>query len=286
MSGSTVTLTFIPLRSLTYVDLETLLAHAEYADIDVPRASEVVERAVRTGSLTASAGIGSVQLGGGKSKDIEYQRTYSLEPKNNAVVSKVIDALFDGHHAVTAEEDTVLLKDQLIELTGHNHLTPASMAGKVLHIALQVANGSDQDISNLTFDQSNPDLLEQLKRVYLANEVLPVPILLEMAKSPLGCRVFINLSPNHFVDAAGVDRVEGEVTILGTVSTLIDAGKAITAERWLLDGYEWTMRRIMMTNIEDRIDELVSALGLTFPDTDIRHIVEGPAVIIDAIAVY
>lgn len=277
----------MPLRSPTYLDLKTLLAHAQYAGVEVPVATEVVERAARKGSLSGSAGFGPLQGGAERGRETEVQRSYSLDPQTKAVVSRAIDELILAEHIISRPDpQRALSKGDAIELDGWSRMTPASMVGKMFHLCLRTIQTTDQDIRALDFAQIQPELMDEFKKIYAGNEVLPIPILLELTGTGLDIRTFVSLSANNFVDAAGVDRVEGDVTVLGTVSQIVDEGKGLNTERWLLDGYEWLLRRVLMTNIDDVIARATGAFDVKFDDSEVRHVIQGPAIVIDGVAVY
>ncbi len=128
----------------------------------------------------------------------------------------------------------------------------------------------------------------QLKQVYLQNELLPMPMLVELSGTPMAQRVYVNVAPDHFIDTASANRIEGGVRILGTVTDLVagDEDGYLSAERWLLHDWEYLIRRKLMTQIEDVVKEIFAQLELDQPAEDVRSYVTGPAVILDAIAIY
>jgi hypothetical protein len=133
-----------------------------------------------------------------------------------------------------------------------------------------------------------PELAQQLKQVYLQNELLPIPILLELSGSTLPQRVYVNVRPDHFIDAASSNRAEGERRVLGTVAHLVPGGDGgyLSAEDWLLHDWENMMRRMAMLKLEDVVKQLVDQLDLGLPAEDVHSYITGPAVVIDAIALY
>jgi hypothetical protein len=162
------------LRTPIYLDMETLLAHAEYCEIAVPQKEDIVEKITRQGSARATAGVSGIGLGGSVGKDVEYQTSYSLTPRHKAIVSKSIDALIAGGHTTSPAPNTVLSKDQLIEVEGISRVTTASMAGKMFHLLLRVLKESSTTVENLDFDALGPEFMEQFKSIYLGNELLPI----------------------------------------------------------------------------------------------------------------
>jgi hypothetical protein len=90
---------------------------------------------------------------------------------------------------VDPDEETPIGKDDLVEFDGRTRITAASLAGKMFHIIRRLADGIT-NIGNLEdLDADEPEVAAQLKQVYLQNELLPIPILLEMtgtAQAPSG----------------------------------------------------------------------------------------------------
>jgi hypothetical protein len=127
---------------------------------------------------------------------------------------------------------------------------------------------------------------DSLKRVYLGNELVPMPMLFELEGSGLESRVLVSLRPGHFVDTAAPDHVEGEIGLLGTVETLVAEGQFTSAEKWLLHGWEWLMKRTLMTSMDDSVAALAKSLDIDLPEDDVQTYIEGPAVVVDAVAVY
>lgn len=229
--------------------------------------------------VTASAGT-----------DIEYQSTYSLMPKQKATASKVIDSLIIAEAVKTNPDgETVLGRDDLVEIQGMTRITAASLAGKMFYIFRRLMDTANGDLETV-FDLDVDDLTvaEQLKQVYLRNELLPIPILLELTGSALPQKVYVNVRPDHFVDAASANRIEGDLTVLGTISRLIPGGADgyISAEEWLLHDWEHMIRRKLMTQIDDVVRDLVNQLELDLPTEDVRAHITGPAVVVDAIGLY
>lgn len=144
------------LRSPLYLDLETLTALAEYHDVPIPRAEEIVERTVHKRSGRASAAVAGVggSLEGGR--DVEVQRTYSLTPKDKVVVSRAIDSLLHQGHVARLEERTPLSRGAWIEVEGIARMTTASLVGKLLYVMRDALQGADVDISNLQFTDVAP----------------------------------------------------------------------------------------------------------------------------------
>lgn len=143
------------------------------------------------------------------------------------------------------------------------------------------------ELANL--DVEDPDVAEAIQRVYLQNELLPLPMLLEVTGSSLPHKVYVNVRPDFFIDEASADRLEGDLRVLGSVYRLIPEGEFRVTDEWLLHGWEFMMRRIMMAQIQDDLQEVtrqLSRLGLDVPDDDVHAYISGPAIVIDAIALY
>jgi hypothetical protein len=277
------------LRSPIYLDAETLLAQAEYHELDVPRRAEIVEKTVRERGAQAKASITGIGASGSAGRTVEYQATYDLTPTLKSTVSKLIDSLISQGAVKPVEPAGSLSKDDLVELEGATRITAASLAGKAFYILRRFMQDTTQDLSKLAeLSTSDPELVRQIKAVYVDNALPPIPMLLEMTQTGLPQRVYVNLRPDHFVEAASADRVEGELRVLGTVSRLVPGGDDgfTSAEDWLLAGYEYLFRRTLMTKIDDMVDDLVGKLGLELPADDVHAYIAGPAIVIDAIAVY
>ena len=100
--------------------------------------------------------------------------------------------------------------------------------------------------------------------------------------------MYINVAANNFLDAASANRVEGQVRVLGTVSRLVPGGNEgfLSAEDWLLHDWEYMLRRLAMVKIHDMVKDLFSDLDLNLPEDDVHGHIAGPAVVIDAVAIY
>ncbi|GLY80516.1 DUF6414 family protein [Actinoallomurus iriomotensis] len=279
------------LRSPIYLDTETLLAQAEYHEIEVSRQADIVEKTVRKRSGGGKAGISGLTMNASVGTDVEYQSTYKLEPKEKATASKVIDSLIaDGAVTVNPDDNTALSKDDLIEIEGITRITAASLAGKMFFVFRRLMDDADVDLE--TISDLNVEALpvaEQLKQVYLRNELLPIPLLLELTGSTLPQKVYVNVRPDHFIDEASANRVEGELRVLGNVERLIPEGDEgyISAEEWLLYDWEHIMRRKLMPQIGDIVEDvMVNQLELDLPAEDVHAFIAGPAIIVNAIALY
>lgn len=276
------------LRRPFYLDAETLLALADYHELGIVPPTDVVERSVKKRSANAKAGWGPVSGGGELGKDVEVQTSYSIAPTEKATVSKVIDRLIAGGHTVEASPQATLKKDDLVEVEGQLRLTAASLAGKMFYVLRKYLESTEQDIRDLDFSNIGLDLMRILQKTYFGNELVPIPILVDVEGAQLGPRVFVNLRPNLFVDAATSDQIEGDRRVLGTVRSLVgdDNDGYLSTEEWLLPDWEYLMKRMLMTDISDKVQELVDTLKIDLPAKDVHAWVKGPAVILDAVAVY
>ncbi|MEU7067678.1 hypothetical protein [Streptomyces sp. NPDC046161] len=285
----------MPLRSPLYLDTDTLLAQADYHEIEVQRREEIVEKTVRRRSGGGKLGLGPAGLDASVGRDVERQATYSLEPNVKANVSKAIDGLIrqGAVRVVTSRPEAieVLGRDELVEIEGNTRITAASLIGKMFFVLRRLVENGGLDQLTTTLNTTDPRLREQMERVYLRNELPPVPLLLELEGSGLPYKVYVNVSPNHFIDEASPNRVEGELRVLGTVSRTIDDSPDgfLSAEEWLLSGWEWMLRRTMMTRIDEVLSDLRRSMtdqGIALPDEDVDVYIGGPAIVVDAIALY
>ncbi|MEU1502777.1 hypothetical protein [Streptomyces sp. NPDC005732] len=280
------------LRSPSFLDLETLLSQAEYHEIDVPVAMDIVETTVSKRSGGGKAGVGAIAVNGSAGSDFQYQSTYSLAPREKATVSRVIDGLIrENAVQVNPTGELALSKDVLVEIEGTARITAASVMSKVFFLFRRLMLSRDiNDLNELAnLDLEDTDVAEAIRQVYLQNELLPLPVLLELSGSPMPHKVYVNVRPDFFIDDASADRLEGDLCVLGSVSRLIPEGDYRVTDEWLLHGWEFLMRRIMMAQIQDDLEEVtqqLQRLGLHVPDDDVHAYLSGPAVVIDAIALY
>ncbi|WP_155853026.1 DUF6414 family protein [Arthrobacter sp. H14] len=276
------------LRNPVYLDLESLLARAEYNEIDVPVQTDIVERTVQQRTGNAKLGYGPIVAGGSKGSEVELQSSYTMTPTQKATVSKVIDGLMRSKVVSFPGTAQTLVKDELIELDGVARVTSASLAGKMLYLLLQYMKGIDQDLSEIEFNEIEPEIMQQMQGVYLGNELVPIPMLIELTGTGLEQKVFVDLQPSFFIDSASVDRIEGEMRVLGTVRNLVGEGDEgyLSSEEWLLSGWEYLMKRMIMLDLGDQLTGLADALSIDLPENDVHAWISGPAIVIEAIAIY
>lgn len=277
------------LRRPVYLDAETLMALADYNDLKVPPPlTEVVEKAVKKRSAGAKVGWGAISGGGELGNDVELQTSYTIAPNEKASVSRVIDGLIAAGHTVEVSSEATLQKDDIVQIEGRVRLTAASLAGKMFYIFRMYLESTDQDIRNVDLGDITPEVMTLIQSVYLRNELVPIPVLVDVADTGLVPRVFVNLRPNLFVDSASIDQIEGDRRVLGTVRSLVEDGEDgyLSTEDWLLPDWEYLMKRLLMTEISGKVQELVNALKIDLPAKDVNAWIKGPAVVLDAVAVY
>ncbi|MFF2297582.1 hypothetical protein [Arthrobacter sp. NPDC058127] len=276
------------LKNPVYLDLETLLAQAEYNDVQVPVQADIVEKTVKQRSGKANFGYGGLGAGGSAGSEVEFQTSYTMTPTEKATVSKVIDGLIRADVVSMVPVSKSLVKDDLFELEGTARITAASLAGKLFNLLFQYLKDIDQDITNIQFTDIAPDIKQLMQKVYLGNELVPIPLLIELENTGLEQKVFVNLRPSFFIESASLDRIEGEMRVLGTIRNLIDGGDEgyLSSEEWLLHGWEYLMKRMMMLNLNEQVEGLTAALKLDMPEDDVHAWIKGPAIVIDAIAIY
>lgn len=123
--------------------------------------------------------------------------------------------------------------------------------------------------------------------MYIGGELVPIPVLIEVAPESSGIpRVYVSFEPDLFVDAAAQERIEGAVTVLWAVDRMIPDGEFLSAENWILHGFEHLMRRLLLTKVEDVAADLVASLDLDLPTDDVSAYFSGPAIVIKATALY
>jgi len=138
------------LRSPIYLDTETLLSQAEYHDIEVPRQADIVEKTVRKRSGGGKVGLSGVGVGASAGTNVEYQSTCSLAPKEKATVSKLIDSLIKAEAIkVNPDGETVLGKDDLVEIEGLTRITAASLAGKIFFIFRRLMDTAEGGLESI-----------------------------------------------------------------------------------------------------------------------------------------
>lgn len=275
------------LRNPIYLDLASLVAQAEYNDIHAPHQQDVVEKRIKRGGGSAKIGWGPLSGGGEVRGEVELQSSYTITPTEKTVTSRLIDQLIRNDHVKTP--GAALARDDLVELDGNLRITTVSLAGKLLYLLRQLLGSAEIDARHLDFSAIEPDAVKRVQQVYLGNELVPIPVLLEVADLRSGTKLYVNLPPDHFVGAATVDHIEGERRVLGTVANLIgdDADGFLSSEKWLLWGWEYLTKRLLMTAIGEKVAELVDQIGITdLPTNDVRDFIRGPAVVVDAIAIY
>jgi len=277
------------LRSPIYLDSETLLVAAEYHGVDFPRAEEIVEKSVRNREGSAKIGYRAVSAGGSAGSNVEFQATYSLEPREKATTSKVIDGFFNAQVIKTAASEDQLWKDDLVEVDGELRVTAASMVGKMFYLLRTLLEGEGVSIEGMEdLDFESPAVQDQFKDLYLRNALPPIPLLVKVSGPPHQRSMYANLDPGRFVGAAALDLLEGPHRVLGTVRQVVPGGNDgyLATDPWLLSGWEHLFRRLLMTQIADQVQAMTKELDILLPEDDAYGWIKGPAVVLDAIAIY
>jgi hypothetical protein len=98
--------------------------------------------------------------------------------KEKATVSKVIDALIaDEVIKIDPTGATILSKDDFVQVEGVMRITTASLAGRMFFIFRRLMDTAEGDLNTVfDFGVEDPEVVEQLKRVNLRNELLPIPM--------------------------------------------------------------------------------------------------------------
>lgn len=278
----------MPLRNPIYLDIDSLLDQAEYADVPVPHAAEISEKATQRKGFGGTAKF--VGVGGDASfgKDLEVQTSYTLQPREKASVSKVIDGLIFGGHLVDDLARDAIQIGSLLEVDGVVKLTPTSFVGKIMHVFRELLGAEGTDPTSLDWDTVEPEVMEQLKAIMTGKDLPPLPLLVEVVGTAAEQRVFVNLPPHFFVDDASLSRLEGPHTILGSVHHQVPDGSEgyLSTEHWLFTNWDLTTRKILMTQMDSLLDQLPDELTQDVDTQDVRAWIKGPALVLDAIAIY
>lgn len=215
-------------------------------------------------------------------------------------------------------------RNQLVELTGTMKLSPVSSIGKIMNVMLQLVGHRDVDLDEVflkpssetagrpSLDVADAESLdadesavltdsenipaqahEIFKAVYLRNEIPEIPTLfkLELDEEDAPWSVFINCEPGHFVGdgAAATDSIEGEVTVVGVVREFVGDDPSdgfISTEPWTLYGWERTMRAMLRPRMDDLVESLIPQFDPEWQAGDESFYIKGPAVVIDAVAIF
>lgn len=265
-----------------------------------------------------------VGLEGQLGDSVELQSAYVLEVGEKSTFSKVLDSMEAEEQAALTvlprpgdgDERWVASRDQLIELAGTMKLSPVSSVGKMMNVVLQLVQREDVDIDELfskrsrdktddeSLDEDEPEAdadaedvptqaKEILKAVYLRNQIPEIPTLfkLELDGDDAPWSVYVNCEPRHFIGAgaAATDSVEGEVTVVGVVREFVGDDPTdgfISTEKWTLHGWERTMRTMLRTHMDDLTESLIPQFDPTWELGEASYYIEGPAVIVDAVAIF
>jgi hypothetical protein len=93
------------------------------------------------------------------------------------------------------------------------------------------------------------------------------------------------LDPANVHGGATMDDLEGEMTVFGMIDRLLAEDRTLSLEKYLLPGLNRTMRRAMgETSVPELLGSLSDLPGYEIAADDLN--VQGPAVLIKAIAIY
>lgn len=277
------------LRSPIYLDSETLLALADYHGVEFPRPEAIVEKSVRNREGNARLGYGPIAAGGSATSNVEFQSSYSLEPREKATTSKVIDGLFRSEVVKMASRGEQLWQDDLVEVDGQVSITAASLVGKMFYLFRTLLESDGVAIDSLDdLDFESPAVQTKFKDLYLRNALPPIPVLVRVAGSSYEGAIYVSLDPGYFVGDAAQDLLEGSHRVLGTVCHIVADGDDgyLATDPWLLAGWEHLLRRLLMAHLGDQVQSLTSELGIEPPEDDAYGWIKGPAVVLDAVAIY
>ena len=103
--------------------------------------------------------------------------------------------------------------------------------------------------------------------------------------------MYVNCEPRHFsgAGAAATDSVEGEVTVVGVVRGFVGddpADEFMSTEKWTLHGWERTMRTMLRTHMDELTESLIPQFDPDWESGKASYYIKGPAVVVDAIAIF
>ena len=279
------------LRNPLYLDAETLASLAEYYDVGVERMREVVETQRRTRAGSGKLGWGMAEAEGSLGRDVETQLSYSIEPNQKTVVSKTIDGLLQTTGALVPFDDAHARQvDDLMELSGNLVMTPTSLVGKMLYLFREYLGQESTDMNALMQGHplSQAEVLPLIQEGYFSGALPPIPILTELRSPEFPVRVFVSLAHSGFIDSAEASHIEGEHRVLGQVAHLVDGGSEgyLSAEKWLLHGWDYMMRRLLMASLDKTVSDMIDRLEITLDAEDVQEYISGPAIVLNAVAVY
>lgn len=279
------------LRNPLYLDAETLASLAEYYEVGVDRMREVVETQRRTRSGGGKLGLGMAEAEGALGRDVETQLSYSIEPSQKAVVSKTIDGLLQTTGALVPFDDAHARQvDDLMELSGDVVMTPTSLAGKMLYLFREYLGQESTDMNALMQGRplSQAEVLPLIQRAYFNGALPPIPLLMELRSPQFPVRAFVSLPHSGFVDSAEASHIEGERRVLGQIAHLVAGGKEgyLSAEKWLLHGWDYMVRRVLMASLDKTVSDMIDRLGISLEAQDVQEYITGPAIVLNAVAVY
>lgn len=281
----------MPYVEPVYLKRDALFSRAEYAGIHLPpQTVEIQERDFRESGLNGTLGASGVGIGGNRAKSVEVQKTYSLESRDYAVVSKIVDALFEQKEAFLRTPETSLKRGDFVAIEGRFQMTNASRIGRFTDIIRSAFNDSDIDITSKNeLESMPPAVISELKDVLLGNALPQIPILTQSHPTDHLAAVYASFEPNHYVNAASTDRIVGDMTVLGKVTALIEDDPEegyLSAEQWLFPHYDEMLRRQMMVKADELVESYAEAFELGGELPTAQHYLSGPGVVIDVVAAY
>ncbi|WP_144588915.1 DUF6414 family protein [Brevibacterium casei] len=281
----------MPYIEPVYLKRDALFSRAEYAGIQLPPQSvEIQERDLREKGLNGTVGASGVGFGAKGAKSVEVQKTYSLESRDYAVVSKIVDDLFDKEEAFICTPETPLKRGDFVAIEGRFQMTNASRIGRFTDIIRSAFNDSDLDItSEDELADIPPAAISELKDVLLGNALPRIPILTQSHPADHLPTVYASFEPNHYVNAASTDRIVGEMTVLGKVTALVDDDPKegyLSAEHWLFPHYDEILRRHLMVKADEMVEGFAAVFELGDDLPTAQHYLTGPGIVIDVVAAY
>ncbi|WP_245642982.1 IS110 family transposase [Piscicoccus intestinalis] len=177
----------------------------------------------------------------------------------------------------------------LAAVDGQVSITAASLVGKMFYLFRTLLESDGVAIDSLDdLDFESPAVQTKFKDLYLRNALPPIPVLVRVAGSSYEGAIYVSLDPGYFVGDAAQDLLEGSHRVLGTVRHIVADGDDgyLATDPWLLAGWEHLLRRLLMAHLGDQVQSLTSELDIKPPEDDAYGWIKGPAVVLDAVAIY
>jgi len=203
-------------------------------------------------------------------------------------MNDVIDELIEHGDLVDLSSDAELPIGQrgIIQLDGDFTLSRATEIGSIVAVFMPtlmsqaVAGRQELELN----DEVKADLLGQLLMdKKLAEGVLHV---YDIDSDVPDVKIVVLADPAHLFGPHGMEDLEGERTLLGTVDRLVTDGSIYSLERHFLPGMNRTIRRHLKTQggLAGMIESFSSLMGSDIDPSVLG--VPGPALIATAVAVY